>query len=125
MSNTIYRYKRALLITLSISVFSCTSTENKQVISIEKVDDDKKEQSSPSPQITITWQDNADNEKGYIVQRRLTSSRLYGKTKVLPKNSNSYTDSNVLDGRAYCYLVSAYNQQGRSSSDEICIDLSL
>lgn len=123
MNNAINLKNNALLVVLSIAIFSCSSTNNNQMVIIEKVEKHKDMQASPSPQITITWHDNADNEKGYIIQRRIKSSSLYGKTKILAKNSKSYTDSNVLLGQTYCYLVSAYNQEGRSSSDEVCVDL--
>jgi fibronectin type 3 domain-containing protein len=64
--------------------------------------------------LTLTWQDNANNETGYKVMRQLESNETF-QVATLPAGSTSYTDPNVLAGAAYQYTISAFNLAGPST----------
>ena len=113
MHNSMQTYKQIFIILISLCIFSCApsgsdSADNDETIT-EKI------------QLVITWDDNSDNETGYIIERRLASSNTYDEIVMLSEDTNSYDDQSAFTGQTYCYQVSAYNQAGKSSSDEVCI----
>lgn len=61
---------------------------------------------------TLTWQRNATNEHGYIVQRRLASATLEADWKDLEfrpgAGSTAITDGSLIPGLAYVYRVASY-----------------
>jgi len=65
--------------------------------------------------VTLTWQDNANNETGYRVSRQLASnnSQLAG---LLAANSTTFTDTGLSPGSPYEYIVAAYNAAGPSAA---------
>ncbi len=67
---------------------------------------------SPS-QINITWVDNSKDESGFIVERGITEE-VYSELAVLPFNTNSYQDENILPLTTYYYRVKAFNSNGSS-----------
>ncbi|MGD0462116.1 MAG: fibronectin type III domain-containing protein [Tepidisphaeraceae bacterium] len=71
--------------------------------------------------VTLTWQDEATNATGYVITRQLESdSSQYVTT--LPNNATSYTDTNLLPGRAYDYEVAATNLAGPSAGISVDIE---
>ncbi len=79
--------------------------------------------------VTLIWVDNANNEDGYIVQRRIGSGAwddAYDES--LPANSTTYTDDELLPG-SYTYRVVADNEWGLSSAsnedEAIVLDIPL
>jgi len=64
--------------------------------------------------IELTWQDNSDNELGFVIERTQDYGRRYATVAVLAADATSYTDSKVLPGRAYRYRIQAFNPAGRS-----------
>ena len=68
--------------------------------------------------ITLTWQDNANNETGFYLDR------WYGGTwrqiAMLKANVTTYKDeTGLVCGQSYRYRVSAYNAAGRSAASEV------
>lgn len=57
-------------------------------------------------QINLTWTDNASNEIGYTVERRIGSGS-YSVIANLVANSTTYTDSGLTGGAVYTYRVMA------------------
>lgn len=64
--------------------------------------------------IALTWQDNADNELSYIVERK-SGSGDFAPVAELSADVTSYTDESVTDNTMYTYRVSA--RSGTVSSD--------
>jgi hypothetical protein len=62
---------------------------------------------------TVTWADNADNETRYKVYRKVGSNH-YEKVAILPANSTSYYDTDMVPGEVHCYRVRAQNDLGYS-----------
>jgi hypothetical protein len=70
-------------------------------------------------EVKLTWEDNATNEKKYIVQRRLTGGTTWTTvTANVPKNSTSYNDRTVAGNTDYTYRVAASNAGGDAWSNE-------
>ncbi len=64
--------------------------------------------------LTLTWQDNANNESGFGIERLINGnwSPLNGN---LAANTQSYTDSGLAANTAYAYRVHAFNVSGNSA----------
>ena len=71
----------------------------------------------------ISWLDNADDEDGYIVERKSDAS--YVVITTLEADSTYYEDYTLLAGGIYCYRVGAYNQAGTAYSEEFCVEVQL
>lgn len=73
-----------------------------------------------SNQWVVSWDDNADNEEGFIVERKTDGEYL--RLTTVGANTTSYTEIDAMGGETYCYRVAAYNQAGNAYSDESCFD---
>jgi Calx-beta domain-containing protein/CARDB protein len=72
-------------------------------------------------QLTLGWADNASDESGSRIERRLNPGGSYSEIATVGANVTSYTDTTVAAGQAYCYRVRAYNSAGSSGySNEAC-----
>ena len=67
--------------------------------------------------IGLAWQDNADNEENYEVERRRSDEPSFTRIAVLDPGDGvvSYEDSSVLDRQTYTYRVRATNAGGPSA----------
>jgi len=73
--------------------------------------------------IEVTWDDLANNEEGFILERSTGEGGEYKLIQFLSADSASYIDENVIvdsADSAVCYRVGAYNQSGISYSDVSC-----
>ncbi len=59
-------------------------------------------------QISISWQDNATGEDGYIIERR-TGNAPFTAVATLGPNVESFTDNTVSPGTTYAYRIYAYS----------------
>ena len=72
-------------------------------------------------QLTLTWTDNAADELGFRIERRLSPSGPYSEITTVGPNVTTYADTTVTAGQAYCYQVRAFNAAGNSGfSNEAC-----
>jgi hypothetical protein len=60
----------------------------------------------------LSWNDNSDNEFGFIVEREI--SGVFKTIAMTTANTKSYTDSGLSPQTAYKYRVVAYNSLGKS-----------
>jgi hypothetical protein len=63
-------------------------------------------------EVELTWQDNSNNEEGFIIERQ-SGPYWYYLDQVGP-NVTSYWDVDLFCGQLWCYRVFAYNQNGNS-----------
>ena len=72
-------------------------------------------------QLTLTWTDNANDEFGSRIERRLSPAGSYSEITTVGVNVTTYLDTTVAAGQAYCYRVRAYNLAGNSGyTNEAC-----
>ena len=64
--------------------------------------------------IAMSWTDNANNETGYNILRKMTSGSNFVQIASLPANTTSYTDTGLQSGTSYDYHIQAYNAAGYS-----------
>lgn len=73
-------------------------------------------QAVSSSSIALEWQDNSDNEQGFIVTRSGTQSGVYLEVARTDSGANSLVDSTgLMPLRTYWYKVKAFNGRGFSS----------
>ena len=70
---------------------------------------------SSAGELQLAWTDNADNEHGFIIDRKLGATGTYARIATVGANVTSYTDTNLIDGATYCYRVAAFNSAGSSA----------
>jgi|GEM_PF-6025234 len=72
-------------------------------------------------QLTLLWDDNANDETGFHIERRTEEAQDYLQIATTEANVVSYVDASVELGKSYCYRVQAYNPAGVSDySNEAC-----
>jgi hypothetical protein len=64
--------------------------------------------------LTLTWQDNSDNEDGYLIERLDNPAAEWVRIAKTVTNVSTYTDEAVAFGVEYAYRVQAYNEYGYS-----------
>lgn len=64
--------------------------------------------------VSLSWNDNADNETAYQVYRKDNIIDNWELIEELSDNVNSYTDNTVCSGNRYTYAVRAINEQRTS-----------
>ena len=62
----------------------------------------------------LTWTDNASNEDGFVVQRKVNDGE-FEDLLVLHPESTRFRDNNVTTGTTYTYRVASYSLTGRSA----------
>ena len=66
--------------------------------------------------IELSWNDNSDNEQGFILERQ--GSGEFEIITVLPPNTINYSDSDLSPETSYTYRIQAYNSLGKSDYTE-------
>jgi len=64
--------------------------------------------------VNLTWQDNSNNEDGFVIERSENSGN-FSQLVQLNTNVNSYTDSAVTAGTVYTYRIIAFNSTGNAN----------
>ncbi|MCY3758333.1 MAG: fibronectin type III domain-containing protein, partial [Acidobacteria bacterium] len=65
--------------------------------------------------VQLTWQDNSDNETGFLLQRRLDGSPDWVSITITLPNATLFGDAGLIPGASYHYRVRAFN--GTESSN--------
>jgi titin len=68
--------------------------------------------------VQLAWTDNANNEGGYRVERRLTGG-TFATIATLAANTTTYGDIGLAAGTGYEYRVRAFNTAGDSSASNV------
>ncbi len=64
--------------------------------------------------LTLTWNDNADKEAGYIIERGEGSPVSYTILDTVVADETTFIDSTFINNRLYTYRVKAFNTNGES-----------
>ncbi len=65
--------------------------------------------------ISVTWDDNSNNEDGFLITRSLAAEPTSSVSIEVSANDTAYTDSNLVASTTYMYTVKAINRGGNSS----------
>jgi hypothetical protein len=80
------------------------------------------------PKVSLTWQDNATNESGFVVERSSDSGVTFSQVGTAPARNKTgtvtFVDGTVALGSTYQYRVSAVNAAGRSTTPPITVQVS-
>jgi hypothetical protein len=71
--------------------------------------------------ITLSWQDNSDNERGFYIYRKTASSAIWTRIGQTYANGSSFSDTGLSPYEVYTYRVSAYNWVVESFSNEVSL----
>lgn len=72
-------------------------------------------------EIALSWQDQADNEAGFSLERRFSLDPDFSEIARLAPDSTTFSDTNVLPETTYCYRVRSFTESGQSDySNESC-----
>jgi predicted phage tail protein len=66
-------------------------------------------------QIVLNWDDNANDETGFKIERSVTSGSGFTEIAQVTANTTTYTDNNLQIGSTFFYRVRAYNSVGNST----------
>ena len=69
-------------------------------------------------EISLTWNDNATNETGYLVQERAIGSTVWTELATFPPGTTSLTVEGIPATTARVYRTAAFNNNGSSFSNE-------
>ena len=68
-----------------------------------------------STTIDLDWTDNATNEDGFLIQRKVGTGGTFADLDTVGANQTSYGDDTCDAETTYCYQVRAYNGEGDSA----------
>lgn len=69
--------------------------------------------------VQLNWEDQSDDEDGFIVERSHRDSQAYFRIADLPSNTVSYEDASVTTNNVYLYRIVSYNDYGESYYSDI------
>jgi fibronectin type 3 domain-containing protein/regulation of enolase protein 1 (concanavalin A-like superfamily) len=69
-----------------------------------------------STSVSLTWQDNSNNETGFIIERMTGSTNVWNPITTTAQNITTYTDTTALASTNYTYRVRATNANGASTN---------
>lgn len=96
------------------------------IVRMEAPSDLHVEQVGRTSDVTLTWTDNAKNEKGYKVYARKASAETFSKpSAVLDADATTYTFSNLSGGTAYVFGVQSAGETELNDSQIQTIELTL
>lgn len=108
------------VIVLMLAFIGYKSWQEYQIYKINEAFQSFPTASGDSTLRVISWFDHANDEDGYIVERKTDDTYIVITT--LEADSISYIDYETVVGGIYCYRIGAYNQAGIAYSDEFCVE---
>lgn len=74
---------------------------------------------APAAQLRLTWRDNAYNEAGFLIKRRLETEDTFTPLATVGMNITAYVDTPVDAGVTDCYQVRAMHAEGDSAPSAV------
>ncbi|MEI7899663.1 MAG: fibronectin type III domain-containing protein [bacterium] len=71
--------------------------------------------------VSLQWVDNAGDELGFVIQRRVAGSSAWSLVATVASNATAYVDAGVNGGSTYVYRVLAYNAGGFSTVSTLTV----
>lgn len=71
--------------------------------------------STSSTELHLSWADNASNEAGYKIERRISGETFSGTHATVAVNASTFRDTGLTPGTTYIYRVAATNATGDSA----------
>jgi hypothetical protein len=68
--------------------------------------------------LQLTWQDNSNNEEGFIIYRKITADSTYNEIKRVNAGTMVYWDSGLTAETSFTYYIIAYNSKGNSAASD-------
>ena len=63
---------------------------------------------------TLSWIDNAENEEGFKVERRIGTSGVWQQIETVSQDLTTYEDTGLAGTELHFYRIRAYNREGNS-----------
>ena len=92
------------------------------VIADEDDEAEEEEEDVESASLEISWDDLADNEDGFLIERSLGDSDEFDIVTSVDADETSYVDNNISVDSTYCYRIGAFNESGIAYSDVSCTE---
>ena len=78
-------------------------------------------QNTHAASLQLTWADNSQDENGFDIERKVSTTGEFLALATVSADTTSYTDTNLSNDTTYCYRVRAFNSIGGSLySNEAC-----
>jgi hypothetical protein len=110
--NTLYNYRLRATAAGAVSAYSNIASVKTPIYIAAPTDLTATSASTTS--ITLSWTDNATNETGYKIERKLTTATTWTGMKTTLANVTSFTNTGLVNGRTYVYRVRAYRSTAYS-----------
>lgn len=82
--------------------------------------------SSPNVSVVVSWEQNSEDDiVHYEVHRGSSCARVRALVKVMANEASSYTDTDLSDGRSYCYKVKAVDASELESALSLGAEITL
>jgi subtilisin len=65
-------------------------------------------------QTDLSWQDNSDNENGFVIERKMNSNGTWEQIATVGLGTTTYSDTDFDENTPYYYRIAAYNDTGYS-----------
>jgi hypothetical protein len=111
-----YQYRVRSYNTNGVSAFSNTVEIKTKYITPPTAPSKLKSTDITDKSITVTWDDNSDNESGFIITRTLATDPSTTAIIKVGANDTSFTDIELSPSTTYVYTVKAVNNAGNSAS---------
>ena len=114
MKKTIFTFPIIMLLMSSMVIFfsGCKDDDEKQPPPAAPAD--LAVVSVTATEVDLQWQDNANNETGFRLERKDADSLDFKLIKDLSAQSTEYSDTDLNPGTTYQYRILAYNAAGES-----------
>ena len=71
--------------------------------------------------ITLKWQDNSNDETGFIIKRAISANNNFVPLITIQANDTIFVDNSVMPNTTYYYLVNAVNYAGNSNNSNTAV----